>query len=364
MKTLVVINHSYMLWQMRREMIQRLLDFGEVVISTPFVGHEHDFENMGCRCIEAVFDRHGTDPFQDLKLLSYYKKIIRWEKPDLVITYSIKPNLYAGMVCQKNGIPYCANITGLGSAFRNKLISPLVTVMHRFALRNAKKVFFENESNAKLFEERRIIRPEQMVRLPGAGVNLQYYRPQPYPDEKAGLHFLYLGRIMRDKGVGEFLDVAERCRAELGDRVVFDMVGFHDGDEFRERVNALHRQGVIVYHGFQEDPRPFYAAAHCVVLPSYHEGMSNVLLEAASTERALITSDIPGCREAVEDGISGLLIRPESSDSLYDAVKRFAARAPEERAGMGPRGRRIMEERFDRKNVVETTLWAIGLTNG
>lgn len=362
MKILVVINHSYMLWQMRREMIQRLLDFGEVVISTPFVGHEHDFENMGCRCIEAVFDRHGTDPFQEIKLFSYYRKLIKNERPDLVITYSIKPNIYAGTVCRLAKIPYYANITGLGSAFRNKLISPFVTVMYRTAVRGAKVVFFENESNARLFRERNIILPDKMFRLPGAGVNLEQYAYRPYPDESGGLHFLYLGRIMQDKGVAEFLDAAEKLKAELGDEVVFDVAGFYDGEELRERVTQLTKNGVIVFHGFQCDPIPCYTEAHCVVLPSYHEGMSNVLLESAATGRALITTDIPGCREAVEDGVSGFLIRPEDSDSVYKAMKSFLALTPGEREKMGVRGREIMEKEFDRREVVETTIRAIGLT--
>ncbi len=361
MRILVAINHSYMLWQMRKELIKRLLDFGEVVISTPFVGHEHDFEDMGCRCVEAVFDRHGTDPFQELKLIAYYEKVIDQEKPDLVITYSIKPNIYAGTICRLRGIPYCANITGLGTAFRHKLISPAVTVMYRTAVRGAKAVFFENESNARLFTERKIIRPERIIRLPGAGVNLQEYAQQPYPDENSGIHFLYLGRIMRDKGVGEFLDVAERLKAELGDKVVFDVAGFYDGEELRERATRLAGQGVIVFHGFQNDPRPCYNAAHCVILPSYHEGMSNVLLEAASTGRALITSDIPGCREAVEHGRSGYLVIPGDGDSLYNAAKRFLALTPQQREDMGLQGRKLVKDRFDREKVVESTLQALGL---
>ena len=361
MRILVAINHSYMLWQMRKELIKRLLDFGEVVISTPFVGHEHDFEDMGCRCIEAVFDRHGTDPLQETKLIAYYKKIIEEIRPDLVITYSIKPNVYAGTICRLKGIPYCANITGLGTAFRHKFISPAVTVMYRTAVRGARAVFFENESNARLFTERKIIDPKRIIRLPGAGVNLQEYALQPYPNESGGIHFLYLGRIMRDKGVTEFLDVAERVKGERGDKVVFDVAGFYDGEDLRERVTRLARQGVIVFHGFQNDPRPCYSAAHCVILPSYHEGMSNVLLEAASTGRALITSDIPGCREAVEYGKTGYLVIPEDSDSLYNAVKRFLSLAPQQREDMGLQGRKLVEDRFDREKVVETTLRALGL---
>ena len=228
MKILIAINHSYMLWQMRRELIQRLLDYGEVVISTPFVGHEDDFEKMGCRCVETEFDRHGTNPLQELKLFDEYKRLIRKEKPDLVITYSIKPNIYAGFVCRLMKIPYCVNITGLGSAFRRPAVAQAVTVMYRTAVRGAKAVLFENEHNAELFVQRKIIVPERKIRVSGAGVNLSDYEFSPYPAEEKGIHFLYLGRIMRDKGINELLTAAERIKAELGDKAVFDFAGFFD----------------------------------------------------------------------------------------------------------------------------------------
>jgi len=361
MKILIAINHSYMLWQMRKELIQRLLDYGEVVISTPFVGHEDDFEKMGCRCVEADFDRHGTNPLQELKLLAYYRRLIRAEKPDLVITYSIKPNIYAGFVCRLAGIPYCVNITGLGSAFRHPGVAQAVTVMYRTAVRGARAVLFENEHNAELFIKRHIIRPERKFRVSGAGVNLDEYAPHPYPSEEEGVHFLYLGRIMQDKGIHEILTAAERLKAECGQKVFFDFVGFFDGEECRERVEKLDEEGVITFHGFQTNPRPFYAACHCVILPSYHEGMSNVLLEAASSARALITSDIPGCREAVEEGETGFLIPPENADALYEAVKRFLSLTPGQRAQMGIKGREKMEKEFDRSKVIEDTLLAFKL---
>ena len=361
MKILIAINHSYMLWQMRRELIQRLLDYGEVVISTPFVGHEDDFEKIGCRCVEANFDRHGTNPLQELKLLNYYRVLIEAERPDLVITYSIKPNIYAGLVCRMKKIPYCVNITGLGSAFRHKGIVHAVTVMYRTAVRGAKAVMFENEQNAELFVSRNIIKPERKFKVSGAGVNLSDYSFRPYPGEQDGIHFLYLGRIMRDKGVNEILDAAEKLKAEYGDRVCFDFAGFYDGEECRERVEKLAEEGVITFHGFQTNPRPYYAASHCVVLPSYHEGMSNVLLEAASTGRPLITSDIPGCREAVEDGKTGLLVLPENAEAVYEAMKRFLALTAEQREQMGIAGRKKMEKEFDRERVINDTLKAIVL---
>ena len=347
-----------MLWQFRKELIQELLRQGEVVISTPFVGHEQDYMALGCRCIETQMERRGMNLMQERKLMSFYRRLLKTEKPDLVITYSIKPNLYAGFLCQRMGIPYFANVQGLGTAFQSKKMAKLVSVLYRLALKKAHKVFFENEANAQLFIDKKILPFEQIVLLPGAGVNLSQYPEVLYPSEEGGIHFLYLGRIMREKGMDELFPAMRRLRDEYGERVKFDFVGFFE-DDYQETIETLDREGILKFHGFQENPKPYYAAAHCVVLPSWHEGMSNVLLEAASTGRPLICSDIPGCREAVEDGRTGILCTVKDSESLYQAMKRFVELTQEARAEMGIHGRAKMEREFDRRMVVEKVLAAI-----
>ena len=358
MKFLIVTNHSYMLWQFRRELIEALLRRGEVVISTPFVGHEEDFRRLGCRCIETEFERRGMNPLQERKLIAAYRRLLKTEKPDLVITYSIKPNLYAGFLCRCMGIPYCSNVQGLGTAFQSKRMTALVSVMYREALKKARTVFFENEGNAHVFVERGILSTEKLTLLHGAGVNLAQYPLKPYPSEEGGIRFLYLGRIMQEKGVDELFSAMKRLKAEYGDGVQFDFVGFFE-DDYQKTVEELDRDGVIHFYGFQENPEPFYEAAHCVVLPSWHEGMSNVLLEGAATGRALITTDIPGCREAVAEGENGFLTRVKDAESLYWAMKAFLALDLEERAAMGLRGREKMEREFDRHDVTERVLTAL-----
>lgn len=355
MKYLILTNHSYMLWQFRRELIECLLKDGEVVISTPYVGHETDFENMGCHCIETTFERRGSNPVKDLKLLRFYEKLLRKEKPDLVITYSIKPNTYGGYACRKKGVPYCVNVQGLGTAFQKRGMTQLVTVMYREALRGAKTVFFENRENAKLFCRRKIVKRDRIVILPGAGVNLEYHTYQPYPDENDGIHFLFLGRIMREKGIDELFAAFKDLKMKYHEKVILDLVGFFE-DEYKPKVEKLVSDGTVVFHGFQEDPRPYYAAAHCVVLPSYHEGMSNVLLEAAATGRALITSDIPGCREAVQVGKSGYLCKVRDAKDLQKKLERFFLLNSDERKQMGQLGRAKMERLFSRDRVVSNTL--------
>ena len=358
MKFLIITNHSYMLWQFRRELIAELQTKGEVVLSMPFVGHEEDFQKMGCKCIETKVDRRGINPKTDLKLYHTYRKILKEERPDMVITYSIKPNVYAGYACRQMKIPYCVNVQGLGTAFQKQPIASVVTLMYKTALKKAKVVFFENTANAVEFVNRKITPKSQQVVLNGAGVNLDVYQKQPYPSEEDGIHFLFLGRIMTEKGVGELFDAAENIKKKHGEKVVFDLVGFFE-DEYKERVEQLVKDDVVVFHGFQAEPRPYYGMSHCVILPSYHEGMSNVLLEAASTGRALITSDIPGCREAVDEGVNGYLCEKMNAGSLEECIERFLSLGTEQRKEMGISGRKKMEAEFDKTKIVKETVEAI-----
>ena len=352
-KILVVTNHSYMLWQFRRELIQRLMEDAEVVISTPFVGHEQDFAAMGCRMLETDVDRRGINPVTDFRLYNTYVKILKTERPDMVVTYSIKPNIYAGFVCRLHKIPYCVNVQGLGTAFQKKWLAKIVTVMYRMALKKAKTVFFENAENAKIFREKKITPAWQQTVLPGAGVNLESYSYQEYPNNDK-VRFLYLGRIMKEKGMDELFWAVQELRKECAGQFVLDLVGFFE-DEYKEQVEKMTQDGIAVFHGFQENPRPYYGKADCVVLPSYHEGMSNVLLEAAATGRPLITSDIPGCREAVKQGISGLLCPVKDRNALLHAMEDFLKLSKEEREVMGRAGRKYMEEQYDKEKVVKKT---------
>ena len=357
-KILIITNHSYMLYRFRLELIQELMKSYEVVLSMPFVGHEEDFQAMGLRCIKTDVDRRGINPKTDLKLFNQYRKLLKQERPDMVITYSIKPNIYAGLACSMAGIPYCANVQGLGTAFQCKGLAQFVTALYKSALRKAQVVFFENEGNAQAFIDRNIIPRERITLLPGAGINLEAYPKVAYPDNEA-VRFLYLGRIMKEKGIDELFAAMRRLHGELGDRVALDLVGFFDDDYYKKQVDQLVADGIAVFHGFQTEPRPYYAAADCVVLPSYHEGMSNVLLEAAATGRPVITSDIHGCKEAVDEGVTGLLCAVKDTDSLYEQMLRMVQMTKVERQAMGDAGRAKMEREFEKTLVVQKTMDAI-----
>lgn len=354
MRILVATNHSYMFYRFRKELMEALMQEHEVVLSTPFVGHEDDLQAMGLRCIDTEIDRRSINPFKDMKLLITYQKLLDEIQPELVITYSIKPNIYMGSACKAKGIPYVINVQGLGTAFEKPVLSSVVSVMYRSALRNAKVVFFENEENAQFFLHKNIISAQQMKILPGAGINLDEYPSVPLRDDGV-CSFLFVGRIMKEKGVDEFFAAARTLKAELGKKVAFDVVGFYE-DAYKETVDQLVADEVIKFHGFQTDVHSFYEAADCVVLPSYHEGMSNVLLEAAASGRALITSDIPGCREAVEDGVSGYLCPVQNAEALTKCFRVFADKTRNEQEQMGRYGRALIERKFDKRVVVAKTI--------
>lgn len=362
-KILICTNHSYMLYQFRRELIERLVQDYEVVLSMPFVGHEDDFEAMGCRCVKTRLDRRSINPFTDLQLLAFYNRLLKREKPDKVITYSIKPNIYAGLLCRLRRIPYCANVQGLGTAFQKKGLAQFVGLLYRLAFGRVQVVFFENSTNAQEFAARHLVRTSRIRILNGAGVNLKRYTYLPHQNTGDTRHFLFVGRIMREKGVEELFEAIRRLRLKYGSRAILDIVGFFE-EEYAETVKQMQREGAVAYHGFQTDPRPFYRLADVVVLPSWHEGMSNVLLEASAMGRPVITSNIPGCREAVEDGRTGYLCAPKNAEMLCHAMEQMMGKTVAELDEMGRAARRRMETLFDKQQVVLQTMDMLGLPAG
>ena len=355
-KIVILTNHSYMLWRFRRELIEDLTKKYKVVLGMPFVGHEQDFMALGIRCKQIQVDRRGINPVTDSALLCTYYRFLKQEKPDLVITYSIKPNIYAGLCCRRLHIPLCANVQGLGTAFQKPRLAKFVTILYREAFRKVKTVYFENTANAQEFIDRNIVPKEKITVLHGAGIDLQMYAYQMYPENEQ-FHFLYLGRIMKEKGMDELIYACERLRQE-GYAFVLDLVGFFE-DTYKQQIERLVDQKIAVFHGFQQEPRPFYNDCDCVVLPSYHEGMSNVLLEAAATGRPVITSNIPGCREAVLDGRSGILVPKCDAQALYEAMKQMLSANRGKREAMGLVGRKWMEQQFSKECVVRETKAAL-----
>lgn len=355
-RILVLANNDVGLYRFRKDLLAALLGAGnEVYISLPDGGFVSELVQLGCRFIDTPIERRGMNPIHDSKLFHQYRAILKEVKPDLVLTYTIKPNIYGGLACRMAHIPYAVNITGLGSAIENGgWLKKFVLALYKPALKGARVVFFENTGNRDTLAATGVVPRGRDAVLNGAGVNLEDYPYQPYPQE-GPVRFLFVGRVMHEKGVDELFAAAKRMKKEYGDGVEFHIVGsFEEG--YKPLMDELEQAGVVKYHGYQSDMKRFYAMASCVVLPSYHEGMSNVLLEAAASGRPLITSDIPGCREAEENGVSGYLCPVKDADALYDAMRRFVELPESWRGEMGRRGRERMQALFCKRMIVEETM--------
>lgn len=354
MRILFITNNSYMFYRFRRELIKQLCTNNEVFISMPAEENTDDFVRMGCRVIDTPVDRRGHNPLRDLKLYKEYKQILKQVCPDRVVTYSIKPNIYAGYACRKLGIPYCVNVQGLGTAFEGGLQTTLIIRMYRIAMKKAKVVFFENEGNRQVFLKDRIVSENMTHVLNGAGVNLNEYSLTPYPQKDEACRFLFIGRIMREKGLDELFSAINRIKIEYP-RTVFRFLGWYE-DNYENQMKEFESRGLIEYGGFIQDVRDDIAACHCVILPSWHEGMSNTLLEGAAMGRPLITTNIHGCKEAVEDGKSGFLCEVKNANSLYESIRDFLELPYEQKKQMGIAGRERMRMMFDKDSVVHETI--------
>ena len=354
-KVLILINADDGLYPYRRELIAKLLEDHHVVICHRRGRYTDQLIDMGCEYIPYEFDSRGTDPVKDIKLCSFYRKLIREVKPNLVITYSIKANVYGGMACRLEKVPYATNITGLGTAFqKNNFLQSIVIWLYRIGLKKAGVVFFENAGNRKLFIDHDIVSKDRTCLLNGAGVNLEHFSVADYPGEPT-IRFLFIGRIMKEKGIDELFE-AMRLLISNGIDCSLDVLGPFFEEEYQETVDRFTKEGWLNYQGMQPDIRPYVAACHCLVLPSWHEGMSNAILECAASGRPVITNNIHGCMEAVEDGATGLLCEKQNTKSLYEAMKRFADLPYENRKAMGLKGRRRMETDFDKRDIVNKTV--------
>ena len=354
MKVMILANNDVGLYQFRKELIEELLKQHEVVISLPDGDFIKPLEDIGCKFIDTPVDRRGINPATDFKLFDEYRRLLKQEKPDLVITYTIKPNVYGGLVCRLAHIPYAVNITGLGTAFENGgLLKKIVTSMYKVACKKAKVVFFENEENRQILIREKIVKEAQTHRLNGAGVNLEKYQVSEYPEGEK-IKFLFMGRVMAEKGINELFEAMKKLVAE-GINCEMDVLGGYEED-YTEKIQEYESEGRLHYHGYQKDVRPFIEKCNCFVLPSWHEGMANTNLESAASGRPVITSCIPGCMEAVVDGVSGFLVERKNAEDLYRVMKKFAVLPYEERKAMGLAGRKHMEEVFDKKKVVADTI--------
>lgn len=355
----------------RLELIQALLEEGyRMLISCPdgpkFEALEDEYNLKKGRDFiydDPAIDRRGTNVIKDAGLMLHYRRLLNKYRPAVILTYTAKPNVYASLIAHSLGIPVINNVTGFGSVLKEHgLKRRIIMELFKMAYRRSACIMFQNETNMHLAESLGMIAGEYRL-IPGSGVNTERYPLQPYPeggDGKSGLPivFNYIGRIMQDKGVDSYISAAKYIKAKYP-QTEFNMLGFVEPSEMHyiDELKTLEKAGIVVYRGSQNDVRPWIARSHCIIHPSmYGEGMSNVLLENASSGRPIITTDNPGCRETVIDLKTGFISHGNDLDKLEKTIEEFLELSNEDRCEMGKRGREYVVNQFDRRIVIDTYL--------
>ncbi len=321
-----------------------------VVVALPDGERVEEIAAVGAELRLTPMKKDAITPGGDLCLLRRYRQILREVAPAVVLTYTVKPTVYGGLACGKR-FPLIATVTGRGRALAGgQPLRALTTGLYRSALRHASAVCFQNDADRAYFARHRVA-PGHHMTLPGSGVDLDHFTSMPYPSDAEGVAFAFISRLLPEKGVDLYVSLARAVRRRHPE-AVFHVAGFGDA-AVEARMEALSREGVIVYHGCLGDIRPLLFRVHAVIHPTtYPEGLANILLEAAASGRPVITTDQPGCREAVEDGVTGLLVPPSDLAAIEAALERFLALPNGCRAAMGRAGRDRMEADFDRRRVV------------
>ena len=349
-KVLILANNDVGLYKFRKELIEELLKDYEVYISLPYGNFVNDLINIGCNFIDTTIDRRGINPINDLKLICQYKRLVKKICPDIILSYTIKPNIYGAYVAKKRNIPVFANITGLGSAVENGgLLQKITVLMYKFAFSKTQTVFFQNKENMQFFEDKKIAVGKHKL-LPGSGVNLQHFKPLKYPDDKT-TEFVFISRIMKEKGIDQYLEAAKYIRNKYPN-TRFHICGFCEED-YEDILKEYQNQGIIIYHGLLDDVRKILKITHCTIHPTYYpEGMSNVLLESCACARPIITTDRSGCKEIVDNGVNGYIVKQKDSRDLIDKIEKFLNLSYEDKKSMGLYARNKVESEFDRNIVV------------
>ena len=357
MHTLITANAAWNIWNFRRPLIEALCADGHrITVLAPPDDAVPDLQRIGCQVRPLEMSVKGLNPFEDLKLQRRLKRVFQEERPDAILSYTIKNNIFGARAARAVGVPFIPNVTGLGTAFLSGgLLQKIAEHLYRRAFATLPIVFFQNEDDRDLFVDHRLIRADQAGLLPGSGIDLACFAQTGMPSVETPPIFLMIARLLRDKGVIEFIDAARQIKARHP-KARFQLLGA-TASENRTAIDATTVQswvdeGVVEYLGTTTDVRPAIAAASCVVLPSYREGAPRTLIEAAAMARPLIATDVPGCRAVVDRDVSGFLCAARSADSLAAAMARYLALSPKARLAMGQAGRTKMEREFDQALVV------------
>ncbi len=352
-KILFLANHFITLFAFRKELILRLLSEGhEVYISLPEDKDNLAFEKLGCHLIITNIERRGMNPFKDILLVLNYYKIIKNVKPNIVLSYTIKPNIYGSITSRYVGVNQICNITGTGATFlKNNIISNICKILYRISVKHCYKVFFQNHGDKDFFVRNGLIGNNYDI-IPGSGVNVEEHPfvEMPLMDH---LNFIYIGRVMELKGIDEYMECAKRIHTKYP-QTTFYIAGWNEESKYMRNVEEAQQRGYVEYLGFRRDIKEWISKCHCIILPAHGgEGISNVLLECAAMGRVCITTNIFGCKEIVDENINGYLFQVGNVDELVKKVESFIRLPESKKMEMGVNGRRKVKEVFDRKIVVE-----------
>jgi galacturonosyltransferase len=353
-KILVISNEHNSTYSLRRELISSLLIENKVFLVMNYGDKVDKFIEMGCIYEKVDFEARTTNIFKDTKLILTFNKIIKRIKPDIILTFTIKPNVYAGLIARFRKIPYIANITGLGTAVETKsFINKITMFLYKISMKKANCIFFQNQANCELFKNNKIIKGDYKI-LPGSGVNLNHFKLLPYPNDDI-IRFLFIARIMKEKGIYEYLEAAEEIKKKYKN-VEFIVLG-EVYEEYIDLINKYVNKGIIKYPGRVDDVREFHEISHCTIHPTYYpEGMSNVLLESLACGRPIITTLRPGTEEILDDGINGFSVIAKDSKNLIQIIEKFLSLSKENKRQLGLNGRNKVEMNFNRNIVIDKYL--------
>lgn len=357
MKVAIVLNTSWNIYNFRKGLVKSFLEKGyEVFTIAPVDKFTPKLTEMGCRHLPVRMDSRGANPLKDFLLIIELFNIYRKIKPDVILHFTIKPNIYGTMAAGMLGIPVINNVCGLGTMFlKDNLVSRIAITLYRIAFRIPRKIFFQNQDDRDLFLKKRITKKTVTDLLPGSGIDLNEFFPDRSPKNEH-FTFLLISRLIYDKGITEFVEAIQALR-QRGVDAKFQVLGAVDEKHKRgiprHIVDGWIEKNIIDYLGTTEDVKYFIRQADCVVLPSYREGTPKTLLEAASMGIPIVATDVPGCRNVVEDGYNGFLCKVRNSEDLADKMHKILALDSEERAKLGANSRKKVEEQFDIKLVID-----------
>lgn len=354
-KILFLANHFITLYSFRKEMINEMLKQGhELYLSLPKSEENKYFEDLGCHIVETEIDRRGVNPMKDFKLIRFYKKMIHKVNPDIIFSYTIKPNIYGTMASNGKYKQVC-NITGTGATFLKKnVVSIICEFLYKLSIKKCYKVFFQNTGDRDFFVKEGLVK-DNYAMLPGSGCNLQQHVFTPLPEGEE-IRFIFIGRVMKLKGIDQYLQAAEIIKKKYPN-TKFLIAGWNEQPEYLKLVEEAQKAEVVEYIGFRKDIDKWIEKCHCVILPSHGgEGVPNVLLEAAATGRICIGSNVNGTKDVIEDGKTGFLFKAGDGDDLACQIERFILLSEEDKAAMGKAGRVKVEREFDRQIVVKAYL--------